>query len=429
MKLKQKIDMSLFNNNNAAMDVIRCDEPSYLIWKWSPKGMNGDRQNAIRYGSSLRVKDGEAAVFVYSQEDGPMQDFIMGPHDSTIKTANFPILASLVGMAFGGKSPFQAEVYFINLQGNNQVKFGAPWFDVPDPRFLDFSVPVSARGTITFNIQDCRNFIKLNRMAAFDLASFQKQVRDCVNKRVKSIIANAPSEKQSPVLQLERHIGEISASIQAALAMELENDFGIVLKRLDLGAIDFDKESQGYRELRQVTATQVSREVEAKTTIGITNLSETMRIQREGTELQVQGNNFAVHQLNQQTAILKAAAENLSSMGNVGLGGGGGFNPAGLAMGMAVGGTLGGQVAGMMGKVGQAAPPPVPGVFYHVALAGQQSGPFSLVELGQLSKSGGFTKGHHAWKEGMPAWELAANIPELTHLFAMQPPPPPIPAP
>ena len=44
-----------------------------------------------------------------------MQDFIVGPYDDTIKTANFPILSSIVGLAFGGESPFQAEIYFINL--------------------------------------------------------------------------------------------------------------------------------------------------------------------------------------------------------------------------------------------------------------------------------------------------------------------------
>lgn len=52
------------------MDEIRCDEPSYLIWKWHPAGVQlgeGNRENAIRWGSSLRVKDGEVAVFVYSQ--------------------------------------------------------------------------------------------------------------------------------------------------------------------------------------------------------------------------------------------------------------------------------------------------------------------------------------------------------------------------
>lgn len=31
-----------------------------------------------------------------------MQDFIEGPFDETIKTANFPILTSIVGSAFAG---------------------------------------------------------------------------------------------------------------------------------------------------------------------------------------------------------------------------------------------------------------------------------------------------------------------------------------
>ena len=118
------------------MDVIRCDEAEYLVWKWRPSGQEANstnRENAIRYGSSLRVKDGEVAVFVYQQKNGTLQDFIVGPYDDTIKTANFPILSSIVGLAFGGASPFQAEVYFINLQGNNQIKFGIPFFDVTTP--------------------------------------------------------------------------------------------------------------------------------------------------------------------------------------------------------------------------------------------------------------------------------------------------------
>ena len=111
--------MGLFGRGKGGglMNVIRCDEEDYLVWKWTPEGQDVNstsRENSIRYGSSLRVKEGEVAVFVYKQKDGTMQDFIEGPFDQTIKTANFPVLSSIVGMAFGGESPFQAEVYFIN---------------------------------------------------------------------------------------------------------------------------------------------------------------------------------------------------------------------------------------------------------------------------------------------------------------------------
>ncbi len=133
--------MSIFGSKKegGVMDVIRCDQQQYLIWKWSPTGEASNKENAIRYGSSLRVKDGEVAVFVYKQKDGTIQDFIEGPFDSTIKTANFPILTRIVGLAFGGSSPFQAEIYFINLSGNIQIRWGIPMFDNFDPRFPDLA--------------------------------------------------------------------------------------------------------------------------------------------------------------------------------------------------------------------------------------------------------------------------------------------------
>ena len=47
-------------NEGGLMDGIRCDEENYLIWKWRPKGEEANstkKENAIRYGSSLSVKD------------------------------------------------------------------------------------------------------------------------------------------------------------------------------------------------------------------------------------------------------------------------------------------------------------------------------------------------------------------------------------
>ena len=146
--------MTLFSRKKQAggpMDEIRCDESSYLIWKWHPSGTQpraNKRENAIRWGSSLRVKDGEVAVFVYKQSNGTMQDYIVGPFDQTIKTANFPVLASIVGLAYDGGTPFQAEVYFINLARIIQVRFSVPFFDIYDPRLTDFGVPVAVSVTI-----------------------------------------------------------------------------------------------------------------------------------------------------------------------------------------------------------------------------------------------------------------------------------------
>lgn len=435
------------NSNGGMMNVIRCDEPEYLVWKWRPSGEanSTSRENAIRWGSSLRVKDGEVAVFVYMQKDGTMQDYIEGPFDETIKTANFPVLSSIIGLAYGGDTPFQAEVYFINLAGIVQIKFGIPYFDVYDPRFLDFGVPMSVRGTMTFNVADYKDFIKKHRLINFDLETLKEQVKDAVVKRVKSIIANAPTDYQLPVLQIERRIAEISDIIQDKIKADLNDDFGIQVKRFDVGTIDVDKESDGYKQLRRVTAEQQEKTIGAQTDLNIKNLQDTqrinaknmeesLRIQREEAQraqrLQTETNFMGAHALDQQTEVMKAGMESLGSMSQMS-GGGGGMNPAGMMTGMMMGGALGRQMAGMMNQMGgtmqQAmnTPPPAPTSQYYVAVNGQQSGPYSVAQLQQFAATGQFTPQTMVWKQGMVAWEMASNVAELAVVFAQATPPAP----
>ncbi len=447
--------MRLFGNKTEGglMDVIRCDEQEYLIWKWRPYGEANStkRENAIRYGSSLRVKDGELAVFVYQQKNGSMQDFIIGPYDHPIKSANFPILSSIVGAAFGGASPFQAEIYFMNLAGNMQIRFGIPYFDVFDPRFLDFAVPIAARGTITFNITDYKGFIKLNRLINFELDDFNKQIKDSVTKYVKGVITNIPSDKGIPVLQMERKILEISDIISSYLQSRLENDFGINMKGFDLATIEVDKESEGYTELRKMSAEQTMKTTVAQADVNIKNLEdmqeinaknmeETLRVQREEAQraqkLQSETNFIGAHALNQQTEVLKKGAESLGNMGSMDLGsgaGGGGINPAGMMTGMMMGGAMGNQMAGMMNNMGQNmnqqqnTPPPPPQIQYSVSANGQTAGPYNWQQLQQMVQNGQLTTNTHVWKQGMAAWELAGNVQELANLFAAVPPPPPPP--
>lgn len=282
----------------------------------------------------------------------------------------------------------------------------------------------AVRGTITFNVTDYKNFIKLNRLINFELDDFKNQIKDFFIRKAKSVILNIPSEASIPVMQLERKIDEISDFIQTKLKTAMQEDFGVNLKRIDVSAIELDKEHSHYLQLKKSTADQQTKFVDAKTDIEIKNLDEMTRIQRKDAELGVEGKNFAVHQLNQQTDVLKTAAENLGEMGNVNLGGGGGLNPAGLMMGMGIGGAMGNQMGGMMTNLNKTPPPP-PVLAYHISLNGQQSGPYNLEQLKQFAQSGQFTKNHHVWKEGMSGWELASNIQDLSIVFSVVPPPPP----
>jgi len=449
--------MGLFGKrkNVGFMDEIRCDEPSYLIWKWHPTGTqkgNNYRENAIRWGSSLRVKDGEVAVFVYKHDDGTMQDYIEGPFDQIIETQNFPVLASIVGLAYAGGTPFQAEVYFINLAQIVQVKFGVPFFDVYDPRFDDFGVPVAVRGTISFKITDYRQFIKLHRLSNFNLDDFQKQIRDVVIRYVKDIVANAPAIHNIPLVRIEAKTSEINDAIEYDIGERLKEDFGVDVSGIDIGTIEIDKSSEGYRQLMSVTKDVTTATIKAETAakvkdiadrqrIDVEHYGESLRIQREESQYaqhkQTQTNNLGAFQVEKQAEVGVAGAEALGKMGangagNVNLSGGGdGFNMAAMMASMAVGGAVGQNIAGsmnnMMAGMNQPVqngitPPPVPGVSYYVAMNGQATGPYDLNTLRQMMTAGQFTSDCLVWKTGMSEWAKASSVDEMKQLFPDIPP-------
>lgn len=434
--------MELFDRNKRTggfMDEIRCDEPSYLIWKWHPAGaqQGNNRENAIRWGSSLRVKDGEVAVFVYKQPNGVMQDFIVGPFDQIIKTENFPVLASVVGLAYEGGTPFQAEIYFINLAQIIQTKFAVPFFDVYDPRFDDFGVPVAVRGTISFKISDYRQFIKLHKLNTFNLEDFQKQVRDAVIRCVKDVVANAPAVNDIPLVQIETKTAQINDVAEYDISQRLKETFGVEVSGVDIGAIEIDKSSEGYRQLMSVTKDIASAKVQAETT----DYVERLRIQREEGQYamhkQTQSANIGAFQVEKQTEVGIAGAEALGHMGENGAGGvdlgngGTGFNPAAMMAGMALGGAVGQNMAGIMNSAmnpnsvsqNNATPTPIPTVTYHIAVDGQATGPYNLQVLQQMAATGQLKTDSLVWKTGMVAWTKAGETDELKGLFA--PPVPP----
>lgn len=455
--------MTLFDRNNrkgGLMDEIRCDESSYLIWKWHPSGLQSgtdNRENTIRWGSSLRVKDGEVAVFVYKQNNGTMQDFIVGPFDQIIKTANFPVLANIVGLAYEGGSPFQAEVYFINIARIIQVKFGVPFFDVYDPRFADFGVPVAVRGTVSFGIADYREFIKLHRLSTFNLDDFQKQIRDAVNRYVKDAVANAPAANNIPVIQIESKTAQINDMVEYDIKERLKETFGVVVSGVDIGSIEIDKASDGYHQLMNVTknlaeatakteAEAKIRDIVAKQRIEAENYAEGLRIQREegqyAQHMHTRTANIGAYQMEKQTEVGVAGAEALGKMGingagNVDLGegtGSMGFNPAAMMASMAVGGVVGQNIAGVMGNAmagmnqpmqNGMIPPPIPNVVYHIVINDQAAGPYDKKMLQQMVTTGQLTTDSLVWKSGMAEWTKAGTIEELKSLFTAMPPIPP----
>ena len=390
-------------NEGGLMDSIRCDEAEYLIWKWRPVGMEANttkKENAIRYGSSLSVKDGEVAVFLYHQKDGTQMDFIEGPYNDTIKTGNFPVLAGIVGLAFGGGTPFQAEVYYINLAGLIRVPFVVPYFDIFDPRLPEHPVSMAVRGSFMMGITDYKGFIKLHRLANFDMEEFKTQVQDTLVRHVKGVVANIPDGSFGgapiPIVQLERRILQVNDIIEQYVKPKLQDVYGVAVKDFNVSDLDIDKNCEGFRKVKSLTADYTEKMMGTQQGINVStiaeahklqmeqlaetqrmqmeNMEEALRInreeaqfaQRQATEagayaakLGAEQQNLGAFAIKHQTQVGVAAAEAMGKQGaagagniNLGAGGGaaGGMNPGAMMANMAMGQAVGLGMANMLGN-------------------------------------------------------------------------------
>lgn len=426
--------MGLFSkiNEGGFMDVIRCDESDYLVWKWHPTGQGANttkKENSIRWNSSLRVKDGEIAIFVYKQKTGAIQDVIVGPYDEMLQPSNFPVLTNIIGFAYQGNSPFQAEVYFINMAGVIQIPFAVPYFSVFDPRFDDFSCPVAVRGKMTFSIGDYNAFIKKHRLIDFSLEQFSEQVKDAIRKYAKSFISNAPSKYGIPVVQLERYILELSNAMKNVLTPEFEDDFAVTLKRVDLSSIDCDKDSEEYQKLYKLTGKQKTKQVIFETDLGLiqqaVTTAQTLRNTRKNAEIDRE-DQARRNKLSAETEYMTAHVIDKRSGGFLQKIGIGKLSNVGVISDLLSAKVLSRASSSQKQQAPQMAPPPMPGaVSYMLAVNGQQYGPYNMQMMQQMADAGQLTAQSLVWCQGMAAWEPAGNRPDLASLFAPAAPPMP----
>ena len=347
-----------------------------------------------------------------------------------------------------------------NLSKGSQLNFAIPYFDVFDPRLQEYGVPVSVHGAVVYAIEDMDLFHSVNRNEGYSDETFKNKLRGQLTKFIKSVVSNAPSDAQIPVVQIERKIFEISELIQQRVTPQVEKLFGITIRSLDITGINVDKESRGYRELKALTADLEKERMMAQHNAQISNFNlnndlqqdmlkqqselnldamgrkqeldlggqeelqrmnlenqrETMRIQREemqrASRLQTEQTFMGAHQANLNAGVLNNATDNginafrqqtMGGMNNMGQMGGAPQMPGQKGMGGAP------QMPGMGAAI--------PQVQYYIGINGQQYGPCDWNKLQQLVQQGQLTQQSYVWKNGMAQWEFAGNVAELAPLF------------
>jgi hypothetical protein len=309
-----------------------------------------------------------------------------------------------------------------NLAKGSQIKFRIPYFDVFDPRFENFAVPVAVECMLVYAVDDIAHFNSINKTQNINDGVFQQKLKGQVIKFVKSVVTNAPMDNQIQVLQLERKIVEISELVQKYVTPKIESLFGVNVRSIDVTEIVVDKTSRGYRELKAVTTDLEKDTLQTRTSLNLDAMKrqqemslggqeemqrmqlehqrESMRIQREelqrASRLQTETNFLGAHQADLNAGVQMAQAQAQGRM----------FAP---------------QMPQTPPMSGMSGMPPMPGsvpqVSYIVGINGQPYGPCNWNQLQQLVQQGQLTHDTIVWTQGMSQWQKAGEVMELAPLF------------
>jgi membrane protease subunit (stomatin/prohibitin family) len=350
--------------------------------------------NEIKMGSKLTVRPGQMAVFV---NEGQVAD-IFEPGLYELSTQNLPVMTTLKSWPYAFNSPFKAEVYFFSTKVFTNLKWGtANPITARDPELGP--VRICAFGTYHVRVQDPALLLKelISTDGLFQVDEMSDQIRNTIVTSFATWFGQA----RIPLLDFAAHYQDMGDQIRDALRPEIAT-FGLDLTKLLVANVSLPDEVEKALDKR--------------------------------SSMNLLGNMQDYSQFQAANAV-EASAQN-----------DGGGNPAldfgvGIAMGQQLMNNMQpGQApptaqrnmtqpmtASAATAPAAATPPPLPhpAAEGHIAINGQQAGPFTLEQL----RSQSVVRETLAWKAGMSVWVAAAELPELNVLFQDVPPPLPTPPP
>lgn len=375
----------------AIIDVVKYEgNDEEFAWKFPSEN--------LRLGSQLVVKTSQHAIFVKGGEI--LDDFNEGTY--TLKTANIPLLGKIINIPFGGDTPFQSEVWFINLISKLDNKWGTPTpIQIEDPKY-QIIVPVRAFGQFGMSIEDPRKFLQslVGNMTDFSAA----KVVEYFNGKLMSVITSAIGKKMIidgvSVLQINAILDEISEFCKEKISEEFSN-YGVKIENFYIMSINVPESDPSVIKLKE------AKDLAAKINIA-------------GKD---------VYQMDRTFDTLDKAAQNEGTMGNT----------MGAGMGLGLGFGMGNQMGNMTNNMNlgqnnseqqniqspQVPPPPPTLNQYFVLINNQQNGPHTIDNIKILINKGEVTKETLIWKEGMEDWINIMEENDLKAIFGSVPPPPP----
>lgn len=235
----------------AIIEVVKYDGPAGVFaWKYPNQELGTWTQLIVNESQ-------EAILFKGGQA---LDSFTAGRH--TLSTANIPLLSNVVNLPFGGKSPFTAEVWFVNKLNSMNVKWGtsAP-LQLQDPKYK-IMVGVRAFGQFGVRVDDPRKFLLklVGTLPLFDQETMVNYFRGLLMSNINELISSYLVHKKISILEINAYVVEISKHIQGRLASSFL-DNGIELNNFFIDSINIPDDDPATVRLKEALAKKAEMDI------------------------------------------------------------------------------------------------------------------------------------------------------------------------
>lgn len=228
----------------ALIDRVKYEGPdasSVLVWKWPGED--------LVLGTQLIVGPSQEALFV---KGGQALD-VFGPGTHTLATENIPLLRKLVNLPFGGKTPFTAEIYYVNKHAKLDMKWGtADPLRVQDPTY-HVILPVRSFGQMGIRVTDTRSFITqiVGTLGNWSSDRLSQYFDGLIVTRVKDTIAKYIVERRISVMEIGSKLDELSRFVGEAVSEEFGR-FGVEIVNFYVMSVNVPSDDPSVKRLQEI---------------------------------------------------------------------------------------------------------------------------------------------------------------------------------
>lgn len=200
----------------------------------------------LRIGSQVIVRESQNVVFM---RDGRALD-VLGPGRHTITTANIPLLVDFISKAFGDRTPFTAEVFYVSMKEFADRKWGTPQPIIVRNPGMGLGVALlQGFGTYSFQVADPQQFVTqiVGAQGYYRTSDIENRLRTMLLSKLQDLLGETAAKRN--VLELIGLTDELSAGVRA----KAQDDFkaiGLQLKSFYVGNLKpSDKSAEELRAM------------------------------------------------------------------------------------------------------------------------------------------------------------------------------------